>query len=643
MENVMLYASNINNAVDVQILDNIKNFSSETLEHSFYKISRAILWECYNTTDIHTRTLALLEMLGNYRWDAKVVIMLTAFTINYGEFRLFLDVYANNSLAASLAILKNLWWRNFETLRPQLKSMEIVIKEMVELAKCVVRFEVLPINLLLHADHDCTLVSAVKSQIYLATYWIFRSSLTSASQITDLIAMKQENSNITANAAWGLSSLALRLSTLCSCLRIQVDEFQEHIEQKLYKRLLNLLKDNKQIENQEFLNLFFSLDDDLPLKDSFSQENVGIHRLKEKVVMLLVSKPDLLPIDQTLLLIQQTYEHPHHKYIKQDYEIVWVPISSSETWTLDEHKSFDYLSNSLPWLSIRKPWLLNSAVVRMIREEWNFDEKPLMVVLDQHGSVSNYNALDMVLIWGAKAFPFSDSNEKKLWEEEHWNLDLMLYGVDDHFLKQTEEGDKNICICGSSNIEWIKEFESRIEKLRNVGLKLQVIYVGSRNMNEDMLKTLAIVNKNKSFTPLQIQFFWIRLEKIKDSIIRVGQVHTFTNYEIILNQVLELLDTDDDHSNWAVFGCLSSKDLVKLKGNDIMMFLDRVPVWAKKVASFGFVGAIASIFDEAGETASCDHTNMVPYDEGMVEKIVDCDKCKRAMTQFIVYQCDGSQ
>lgn len=174
-------------------LDSIESFATkETLEHCIYKLSRAILWECHNTIDMHARTLLLLEMLGKYRWDAKVVLILTAFAISYGEFRLVLEVYSHNSLAASLALLKNLCWKNFEALRPQFKAMEMLIKEMLELAKCVVRFEGLPLQLVLVDDHDCTLMAAAKSKIYLATYWIFRSTLTSASQITDLIAMKQE-------------------------------------------------------------------------------------------------------------------------------------------------------------------------------------------------------------------------------------------------------------------------------------------------------------------------------------------------------------------------------------------------------------------------------------------------------------------
>lgn len=164
-----------------------------------------ILWECHNTKDMHTRTLVLLEMLSSYRWDAKVVLILTAFAITYGEFRLILEVYSHNSLAASLAVLKNLCWRNFEALRPQFKAMEMLIIEMMELAKCVVRFEGLPVQFVPHDDHDCTLLADAKSKIYLATYWIFRSTLTSASQIRDLIAMKQEQVPFLFHLSWLIS------------------------------------------------------------------------------------------------------------------------------------------------------------------------------------------------------------------------------------------------------------------------------------------------------------------------------------------------------------------------------------------------------------------------------------------------------
>nr|GFA00435.1 protein sieve element occlusion C [Tanacetum cinerariifolium] len=289
-----------------------------------------------------------------------------------------------------------------------------------------------------------------------------------------------------------------------------------------------------------------------------------------------------------------------------------------------------------------QPWLLNSAVVRMIKDEWVFKEEPLLVVLDSKGSVSNYNAIDMVLIWGALAFPFTDSREKELWEEEHWNVKLMLDGID-HFLTKTVERDQNICICGSSNLEWTKEFKSGIKKLENAGLQVQVIYVGSRNTSENMQTTLSFLNRENSFTPSKIRLFWLRLEKIKDSIVRVGQMQAFANYENFLKQVSQLLDTDDHNNNWAVFGCGSSKDFVKLEGNKIIELFDLFPVWAEKVATYGLVGAIRSAGKEDMNTHVCDHPITVPYDEGLDQGPVVCDKCKRLIKPCVMYKCDGSQ
>lgn len=156
---------------------------------------------------------------------------------------------------------------------------------------------------------------------------------------------------------------------------------------------------------------------------------VGVSELNNKVVMLFISKPELLPIENLLLLVQQTYDHPLNKKYKGSYEIVWVPIPSN-TWTDAEVRSFNLFSNSLPWYSIRLPWLLSSAVVNYVKQAWTYTGEPLMVVLDSKGMVSNSNAIDMVMIWGARAYPFSASGEKVLWEEENWTMQLMIGEID---------------------------------------------------------------------------------------------------------------------------------------------------------------------------------------------------------------------
>lgn len=152
--------------------------------------------------------------------------------------------------------------------------------------------------------------------------------------------------------------------------------------------------------------------------------------LKDKVVVLLVSKPELLPLEGLLLLVHQTYDHPHQKKLEGSYAIIWLPISISDTWTDAEEEIFNFLSKSLPWFSVGQPWLVNSAVVNYIKQAWDYKNDPLMVVLDSQGLISNSNAIEMVLIWGARAYPFSSSREKELWEEENWTLQLLVNEID---------------------------------------------------------------------------------------------------------------------------------------------------------------------------------------------------------------------
>jgi len=47
-----------------------------------------------------------------------------------------------------------------------------------------------------------------------------------------------------------------------------------------------------------------------------------------------------------------------------------------------------------------RPWMLYSAVVNYIKQEWNYKNVPLIVVLDSQGMVRKSNAMDMVFIFG---------------------------------------------------------------------------------------------------------------------------------------------------------------------------------------------------------------------------------------------------
>lgn len=144
--------------------------------------------KCSEGGDIHMNTMVLFDMLGKYNWDAKVVLVLAALASSYAECWLIMQMYPHNPLAASMAFLKQ-FPSDFSMLRIRFKALTLLVNTMLELAKCIIEFEGLPQKEKLL---DYKPMALAKSQIYISSYWIFRSSLECCSQITDFIATKHE-------------------------------------------------------------------------------------------------------------------------------------------------------------------------------------------------------------------------------------------------------------------------------------------------------------------------------------------------------------------------------------------------------------------------------------------------------------------
>ncbi|CAL5332869.1 unnamed protein product [Camellia sinensis] len=534
---------------------NVKVVGSEkTLGHTIYKVSHMILFNYSMGGNPHEKTKVLFDILGHYKWDAKAVLVLSAFATSYGEFWLIMQLYPCNPLAASIALLKQLP-KDLCLLKHLFKVLNVLMKTIVDLIKCIIEFEELPVN---HVILDCEAIGTTNFQIYMATYWIIRSALICSSQIKDLRAMKnvEVHSNSVTIASWKLSSLVGRLSTISSHLRRQVEACYKLIETKMHNKLLDLSKESH-IDNQEVLEMLFALKDSLPLKDSSSQAKIALSELKSKV----------------------------------------------------------------------RPWLLCSIVVKSIKQAWDFKEKPLMVVLDTQGMVTNLNAIDMALIWVAMAFLFSTSRENELWEEKTWNLQLLLDEIDPLVAKWVEE-DQNLCIYGSNNIDWIREFNAKMRNMTSAGLQLKMVYVGKKNSSDDhMKKNLATLYEEKltsSLTCTKIYFFWLRLESMRRSKLRLG--HTDDHEDEILKQLSVLLDTNDEsEKGWVLLGKGSSTETLKLQGRKIMECLDLFPVWGENVAMLGLVGAITTALEPPLLVEPCSHSNIIQFVEGLKDTII-CDK-----------------
>lgn len=164
----------------------------DSLGYTIFKISHEVLSRCFEGGDIHTKTMSLFDMLGKFRWDAKVVLVVAAFFTNYGVLQLQVQLQSRNPLAALVALLRQVP-SDLSGFRAQFKAFTLLVKTVMELTEVIIEFESLPLQQELL---EYKVISAVKSKIYLGSYWIFRSSLACFSLIADLRTRKQDQVHV---------------------------------------------------------------------------------------------------------------------------------------------------------------------------------------------------------------------------------------------------------------------------------------------------------------------------------------------------------------------------------------------------------------------------------------------------------------
>jgi hypothetical protein len=90
--------------------------------------------------------MVLLNYLSSYSWHAKVVLTLAAFAVIFGEFWLVAQSSVSNTLAKSVALLKQLpdIVENSVSLRPQFDALNKLVKAALDVTMCIVEFKELP-------------------------------------------------------------------------------------------------------------------------------------------------------------------------------------------------------------------------------------------------------------------------------------------------------------------------------------------------------------------------------------------------------------------------------------------------------------------------------------------------------------------
>jgi hypothetical protein len=129
---------------------------------------------------------------------------------------------------------------------------------------------------------------------------------------------------------------------------------------------------------------------------NYEHKQVSIDVLKNKNVLLFISSLNISN-DDILILI------PIYIGIRKEedkFKIVWIPIV--EQWTNDMRKKFEILRSDMPWYVVQ--YFSPVAGIKFMKEEWHFDNEPIVVVMNLRGDVKNKDGLDSIRSFGMNAF-----------------------------------------------------------------------------------------------------------------------------------------------------------------------------------------------------------------------------------------------
>ncbi|ONK55557.1 uncharacterized protein A4U43_UnF1670 [Asparagus officinalis] len=164
------------------------------LAYLIHLISSEILRDKGRDHSSHITTMSVLELLGNQSWGTKVIIVLSALATCYAELWLILKHSSTNPLALSVARLRGVnSLGTMESFECRFKALRYLFEGMVDVAKCITEFEILPEQYIML---DFEAMAAVKPHIHMASYWVIRSSVTCARQITGMISLNSEKMHV---------------------------------------------------------------------------------------------------------------------------------------------------------------------------------------------------------------------------------------------------------------------------------------------------------------------------------------------------------------------------------------------------------------------------------------------------------------
>ncbi|XP_022747925.1 protein SIEVE ELEMENT OCCLUSION B-like [Durio zibethinus] len=548
---------------------------------------------CNHSGQVVATTVYLLETLKHYSWNQKVVLVVAAFALSFGEFWLLVSRRDEDPIAKSVNLLKGcLLIPDFNELVKLLRAMMVAVNS--NFAFCV-----LPTSYI--KKETSSMMGAIK-------YFPNPSCQIICRVVYIASTLGKEKVNNLNDFAEEIGKMNTTLQEKLKCCQEEVDEHR----QKEYQYICDLIGQSKdQIQ--------------IIAKLTGKNENQVPERLKDRHVILLISDFNI-SIEEIKVLNQ---------LIKKDhlYEMIWIPFGERLS---SERNKFLELKKYMISFTFFEPFDIEQAVIEFIKKDWHFIKNPIAVSL-KGGEVTCRNALPMLLTWGNSAFPFTDKTEKDKWDkmDKKWKLDLL---VDEQIIGQDIESWKKketvVCFFGGANIEWIKNFTAEVKVAAEAtGVSLKMAYVGNNKgkglaRNELSLAKIHVIESEFQW------HFWARFKSILQTKIQHGKT---CKSDRIMQETMKILNYDGSGKEWAIFG-MGSDVMVTMNGKTAITIMSKYKEWKKDVAKPRFfLQGIRSYMTKLSVDHGCIEVHLPVL--GQLPGIVFCPKCYREMEMYYTYRC----
>ncbi|GAU46328.1 hypothetical protein TSUD_28450 [Trifolium subterraneum] len=438
----------------------------------------------------HQTTMWILQHLRSFSWDAKALIVLAAFSLEYGEFMLLHRIQSSDTLGNSLKQLNQVQSRKVPS------DITNAVAFLLQALQQIIRWATW--SAMGYDLEEVPSLSDASEEIPLVVYWIVSTVVACTGNLVGISEHK-------------LSDYTKKLSTVDKKLTDHLEICKLQTE--------SIIENDKRLKDSDnfkgvvaFLKLLIEGNGSAKplIYKGNTQVKTGIEVFNKNYVLLFISGLD--SIGDEIQMLNSIYNRLQDKpqevngFKKEDFKILWIPIV--DMWDEDRKNKFRNLKESMKWyvLDYQKyvveyffelpgRWIINKKL------NYDLDSEPIFSVIDPQGVIINKNARNVIFQWGFDAFPFRESDGDDLAKKWAWFWKLMKkVDMDTEHMKM----DSYIFIYGGNDTKWIQDFTRAIgsikkhQNIKNVDITIDFHQLGKEN-------------------PKKIPYFWIGVDGRKQN------------------------------------------------------------------------------------------------------------------------------